>query len=1056
MAYNFFGAVSLTGGGTGALDAIDGTSLKTGDGACVITSSGFYIFYLSASSGASESSPDVISPDANAGSKRWILQGSGIFYINDTDASNQLQLKWNEDDSLDRILNFKVNSGDRTLDLSENLTLADGYDLTITVEDAASSVVLDNINFEVENTDGTQRTIKITSAKAGNTTLTINEDLTIVDGSAAILHFSSTATLTVSGSVDAYNHKAAHITSGNDEIDGDKLDIDWNPTYSTPATSPSEADSVDNLTAHLYGIDQKLSVVSSSTHATSHDPEDGSDALDTAAPSEISTVVAGGVGTSHSFPRADHIHAINHAITDNHIVTIDSASAASGEYGKFTANGLESKSFAEVMGDLSATAATAFDMNSQRITSVLDPINSQDATTKAYVDSVAQGLNPHDDVACATTGNITLSGEQTLDGVLTSTSRVLVKSQTDPIENGIYVSASGAWTRATDMDADDEVAGSFIFIVGGTTLNSTGWVCTNEPETVDIDTDAITFAQFSSAGYIEAGTGLTKSGNTIGATGVLEDLNTMGTVATDNQFIVASGIGAFAYESSATVRATLDLEIGTDVLAEQTIGIADDNLLEVDGSPSDNEYAKFTANGLEGRTYANVRSDLNVEDGSEANNISDANATDLTDGGDTSLHYHIIDGDQLDIDWNPSYSTPATVPSEADSVNDLTAHLYGIDQQLSSIASSTHATSHETGGGDEVDGDKLDIDWTPTYYTPATASEADSVDNLTSHLKGIDTLAGAHTTRHITGGADEIDGDKLDIDWAPTYYTPATSPTEADSLDNLTAHLYGIDQELSSAGGGSSEGDMYQDLLGDSAYLNCTWDDFVGQTLASAASSTMDFNLVNSRYDFTVGEILQSIDLYDATLGITVSECMVSMDYTDSGSPTLEATADGTNWETVTNNTLHTFTDTGAVLKLRFTAGGTGVINSWAVLYNPDTGTAYGSSVRKYITFNYEGLAQDEDTIIDGFYFNNPVVIDKMTLIARVAPTGADLTVDLLKDGAEQTKIATLATTSTYELTTLGRAPYAITERFGLKIKSVGSTEPGQSLTAVVHYYDRS
>jgi hypothetical protein len=79
-----------------------------------------------------------------------------------------------------------------------------------------------------------------------------------------------------------------------------------------------------------------------------------------------------------------------------------------------------------------------------------------------------------------------------------------------------------------------------------------------------------------------------------------------------------------------------------------------------------------------------------------------------------------------------------------------------------------------------------------------------------------------------------------------------------------------------------------------------------------------------------------------------------------------------------------------------------------------------------------------------------------MTLIARVAPTGADLTVDLLKDGAEQTKIATLATTSTYELTTLGRAPYAITERFGLKIKSVGSTEPGQSLTAVVHYYDRS
>jgi len=59
-----------------------------------------------------------------------------------------------------------------------------------------------------------------------------------------------------------------------------------------------------------------------------------------------------------------------------------------------------------------------------------------------------------------------------------------------------------------------------------------------------------------------------------------------------------------------TARTALGLAIGTDVLAEQTIGIADDNLLEVDGSPSDNEYAKFTADGLEGRTYANVLADL--------------------------------------------------------------------------------------------------------------------------------------------------------------------------------------------------------------------------------------------------------------------------------------------------------------------------------------------------------------------------------------------------------------------------------------------------------------
>ena len=61
----------------------------------------------------------------------------------------------------------------------------------------------------------------------------------------------------------------------------------------------------------------------------------------------------------------------------------------------------------------------------------------------------------------------------------------------------------------------------------------------------------------------------------------------------------------------------LSLVIGTDVLAEQTIGIADDNLLEVDGSPNSGEYARFTANGLEGRTEAEFKADFNLEVGAE-------------------------------------------------------------------------------------------------------------------------------------------------------------------------------------------------------------------------------------------------------------------------------------------------------------------------------------------------------------------------------------------------------------------------------------------------------
>jgi hypothetical protein len=74
MALNTYRRTSLTGGGTGALDAIDGATLADND-LCIVmdTSGNCHIYRLSASSGASESSPSVISPDANAGTKRWIL-----------------------------------------------------------------------------------------------------------------------------------------------------------------------------------------------------------------------------------------------------------------------------------------------------------------------------------------------------------------------------------------------------------------------------------------------------------------------------------------------------------------------------------------------------------------------------------------------------------------------------------------------------------------------------------------------------------------------------------------------------------------------------------------------------------------------------------------------------------------------------------------------------------------------------------------------------------------------------------------------------------------------
>ena len=132
---------------------------------------------------------------------------------------------------------------------------------------------------------------------------------------------------------------------------------------------------------------------------------------------------------------------------------------------------------------------------------------------KAYIDNVAAGIHWKESVKVATTGNITLSGEQTIDGVTTSGSRVLVKNQTSGSQNGIYVSASGAWSRASDMDASAEFAGAAVFVREGSTFADTGFICTNDADP-NVGTDAINFTQFTGAATLVAGDGLSKVGST--------------------------------------------------------------------------------------------------------------------------------------------------------------------------------------------------------------------------------------------------------------------------------------------------------------------------------------------------------------------------------------------------------------------------------------------------------------------------------------------------------------------------------------------------------------
>lgn len=101
----------------------------------------------------------------------------------------------------------------------------------------------------------------------------------------------------------------------------------------------------------------------------------------------------------------------------------------------------------------------------------------------------------------ATTANITLSGLQVIDGLLTAAGdRVLVKNQTTASQNGIYVASAGAWARADDANATGElVAGTLIIVAEGATQEDTGWlVATNNP--IVIGTTPIAWTEFGTSG----------------------------------------------------------------------------------------------------------------------------------------------------------------------------------------------------------------------------------------------------------------------------------------------------------------------------------------------------------------------------------------------------------------------------------------------------------------------------------------------------------------------------------------------------------------------------
>lgn len=238
-------------------------------------------------------------------------------------------------------------------------------------------------------------------------------------------------------------------------------------------------------------------------------------------------------------------------------ITLDTVNSNVGTYTKVTINGkgLATAGSQASLSDLSSPTSD-FSFDSHKLTNLTDPTNPQDAATKQYVDSVAQGLDPKASCLVATTANLaSLSGLLTIDGVTVAAGdRVLVKNQSATADNGIYVASASAWSRSTDMDTWAEVPNAFTFVEAGSTQADSGWVCTaNQGGTIGVT--PITFVQFSGAGTYDAGTGLTLTGSTFSITN--------------------TGVTAASYGSaSKTLTATVNAQGQLTALADTDIAIS--------------------------------------------------------------------------------------------------------------------------------------------------------------------------------------------------------------------------------------------------------------------------------------------------------------------------------------------------------------------------------------------------------------------------------------------------------------------------------------------------
>lgn len=214
---------------------------------------------------------------------------------------------------------------------------------------------------------------------------------------------------------------------------------------------------------------------------------------------------------------------------------------------------------------------TGFDASNQNVINVADPSAGTHAANKQYVDAVARGLKWKESVVAATTTGVTLSSAledgDTVDGVVLATNdRILVKDQSDPTQNGIYVvQETGSPVRAEDLDTGANARGVAVTVEAGTVNGDLVFIQT--ADTAIVGSDSLLFSQLGGGGvtYSADGNGIELSGTTFS----LELATNSALSKSSSGLTVASSIAGDALTMTSgvlNVAPGTGLEINTDTI----------------------------------------------------------------------------------------------------------------------------------------------------------------------------------------------------------------------------------------------------------------------------------------------------------------------------------------------------------------------------------------------------------------------------------------------------------------------------------------------------------